>query len=125
MYIMIMVKIYRIENSDGVGPYQSYWKVKIGYLVFSTNKLLLDHSRDDDHPGPGDYDDDVYYEKICECPEHWVYGFTSMRDLRAWFCGSERNWLIILKAAGYNVVTYEVDEDKVCVLDKQCIFEKS
>ena len=93
--------IWRVENSEGIGP---YW----GNFAPQYQKVYLyDKVK---HPRPKHSGRDIHY------------GFTSFEQLKAWFEETGFTVLEDLKAAGYNVVQYEIDEQYVNTEEKHISF---
>ena len=97
------MRIYRIETEHGTGPYVggefSSW--------CSEDKLGLDEhlrlvERHQYHPAAPSPEED----KICWFGRDHVFGFSSKRQLRAWFTGKARK---LMHEAGFSVSVYEID----------------
>lgn len=108
------MKIFRIEDQNGMGPYNSKF---IG-LDWQINSHLNPNS----HPSP---DVDIglrsKIEEIKWIRSLFYCGFESMQSLNQWFHPKE---LIALLNAGFTVVTYECSEGYLYVGDRQVIFWK-
>jgi len=104
--------IYRYEDKDGYGPYNSSKRVTNTDL----NIVLRQHDDCVDHPCPSkDFD--------CPCSMLDVrYGFCSMADLEAWFTVEVRE---LLKIAGFSVVKYDVPVCSIQMGKKQVRFDNS
>ena len=107
------VLVYRVENTDGVGPY--WGKIRDWY-----NKSRCRHDIGLNRPGPG------------ECPKikstfgrnvpiDYNFGFYSLASLKTWFPKSDRK---LLKEDGYSISVYKVPKKSYFRATKQCIFIK-
>lgn len=105
-----METLYRVEKSNGDGPYHSS-----GYSRLHGGKDC-DYSR---HPCPNDDGLEGGYDRYgFEKPRH---GFESLEKFREWFRTEERT---TLAAFGYLLVVYECDRTqhgrKQLVFDLDC-----
>lgn len=94
--------IYRIEGSDGLGP---YWGSPI--LEMSTA-----HSRGDSHPDPMSEDIPMMSDSFC--------GFPTLDQLKWWFKG----WRSMMRRMGFRLKVYEVPHKFVRIGAKQLVFQK-
>lgn len=101
------MKIYRVENRDGEGPYQ----------CGDRSPWWLDKRESTEHPEPN-------YIFLLENPE-WFCGFDSPEQLFAWFTCDE---LERLKKEGFLVHIFEVPEadkdDLVRADNRQVLFRR-
>ena len=114
MYIDSMKReVYRIENDNGIGPYQYDWVVKQGTISVSSLDLTLNHN-DSKHPSA--YDDRLMIL------HNSVFGFISMERLNEWFV----DWKLYLHMAHFHIGVYLVDEETIQfgLSRKQIIFKK-
>lgn len=89
------MKVYRVEDDEGGGPYSGkhHRKVEIAYPK----------------------DAQVYWPVPCEdglsdVPRDYVYGFASMKQVRAWFGSKGRRALAKL---GFGLTVFDVDAKSV------------
>lgn len=89
-----MNTIWRIENKEGIGPYQG------NIDSFELNEMMHSHNRDDTKPV-------VCEDKgIMRYPEQdEICGFEDMHQVKSWFTREE---LIALYKGGYNLRRIEV-----------------
>lgn len=86
------MRIYRIENGDGKGPYTGWGHGK-------GHNLAVIHT-DNAHPGP--------YTSFHRTPEaDEKFAFPSMRALFAWFGG----WLPVMLRDGFKVKVIDLNYD--------------
>ena len=112
------MKVYRVEDRTGCGPY-----TKLGYTCIHNSpasKAVEQRPIPSDDPGLTDFwdslsDNDNY--------TRWTFGFASLGQYIEWFNrASERT---ILSNYGLYLSAYKVSKRHVASSDKQCIFEKS
>lgn len=106
-----LIKVYRVENVDGRGPYQSN---------SADTPELIDMSKwhvDENHPEI--YFDIPDFEKIPNAYDFkWLCGFLTLNSLREWFDG----YIPALNRAGFQIKEYMVPKTKVYVGSKQVLF---
>lgn len=95
--------VYRVENSDGVGP----------YYCNSGEWCDGPHTQDTGRPMP--YEDIPNSNHDCKNR----FGFESMDKLMQWFSTSEMNKLY---ERGFRIVTFEVSREHTLIGAKQLIF---
>ena len=107
-----MYTIYRIENSEGVGPYMRKGE------FFYRNEMAVSHSNQNTHPYRS-YDlagEDLSYDQkdllYCACP--------SKQLLYKWFYG----WITKLKKENFFVVKITVSNYIMGNSGKQCFFKQ-
>lgn len=94
------MKFYRVENAEGMGPYQA--------------GLCRPHLYDDNHPSPADSGlPSNQYENY--------YGFASKGSLKNWFRKSDLN---IFEAFGFNTYEYQVKSRDVTRGRKQAVMKR-
>jgi hypothetical protein len=100
--------VFRIENEDGVGPYQKH----SGKILFE--RMCEEHS-DKNHPNYRDDFDNYYYP--------FVFGFHSRQLYKTWFGG----FITLMRTHGFKLSKYEIDPLKIIIgkSGKQIIFRKS
>lgn len=124
---MKKIFIYRLENSQGNGPYNEHDST--GTQTNRSYILSQSHGgKKDTHPNwniDGIYD--KIYNKILKNPlspgySHYYSAFKSLEDLYIWFAGH----LDRLLKSGYTIKSYIVDKDKIIMgkSNKQLAFIK-
>lgn len=114
------VKVFRIENARGVGPYMS------DIIPQEYRTQLTDEVR---HPEP--YKDSRLVSEIESrhpynfnlIPTWMRFGFGSIDQLRNWFYNDD--WLYTLHKYGFVLVEYTVSSDRVYLGNTQCTFKAS
>lgn len=96
-----MIRIYRVENEDGVGPYNNRYKTEAEILL--TDSYLWKHSDCACHPSPQNSSEMMLYRWEWE---DQYYAFRTMANLRRWFKGLG----VPLLMSGYCVSVYEVPD---------------
>lgn len=96
------MKIYRVENREGLGPYRN------------TDWQPWEHGNALTHPCPR-FDKGLNYIKSCE-----KCAFKSYRQLRDWFTKEE---LAELKTMGYDIIKLEVDRKLIRFGKKQIVYQ--
>lgn len=99
------MKVYRVQTPAGEGPYASgiAWE------------LLQPHQCCDNHPAPRN-------DGLSDFTGQHRFGFRSLEQLHAWFSPMERD---ALRAMGFSMAIYEVEECRVKFGGKQIAFEYS
>jgi hypothetical protein len=104
------MKVYRIENEEGQGP-------------FRTNAC-----KDHHYEPPGPATDNVFgdvlgYFKLFKTGEvfHYNYGFQTKYHLNKWFPQKDLKWL---EKKGYSLFEYDIPHWKVHFGGHQCAFKK-
>ncbi len=90
------MKVFRIENSNGTGPYRHS---EIG------SELCRINSGTTNHPGPSS-DKDSEGKPLCNFlwqDRSYIFGFASLEQLLAWFLDE----LELLRSHGFVVSVYE------------------
>lgn len=100
------MKVFRVEDPNGKGPYSSSMTNEILY-----NKLS---SKNESRPSPK-------RDGIEIRPGIDVCGFDSIEKLKQWFHGCRSD----LRKAGFYVAIYEVDAKEIKFGRRQVIFPKS
>jgi hypothetical protein len=108
------MKVFRIEDSNGIGPYSKGW----GCL----DKMFQSHSGLS-HPSPFEEDLNVYEvdengDESIERP-HFC-GFPTLDQMKVWFKGFRAS----LKKAGFKLSIYEVGHKDVQIGEKQLLFRR-
>lgn len=100
-------KVYRVENKEGDGPYNS-----TGY-VEELHEMAIEH-RNDAHPNPwrDEMLQSISSEERC--------GFSSVWDVRRWFEG----FTIRLAENGYHVSIYDVPYEDIRHGESQVLFTR-
>jgi hypothetical protein len=109
-----MYKVYRYEDENGVGPYQSCIDEEFGYLLSKA------HCNNPRTPNPfKDKIEDFYYSitKTGRC----LFGCDSIKLLKRWFRGFNRT----LKRKNFVIVEYVVPNKFSSISGKQCVFDKA
>lgn len=114
--------VWRLENADGWGPYQSYGDAEV--------RLTDSHNRDrKGHPGPVrdfglrrwmEFSGESEFEIALQmgAPRNIEFGNVSNAQLHEWF----RGFLTDLKGDGYRVHVYDVPTDDVITSRHQAAF---
>lgn len=108
------MKVFRIEDSNGIGPYSRWWK--------RLSKMFDCHSGSS-HPSPFDEDLNVYEtdEDGNENGERPHFcGFPTLDQMKVWFRGFRAS----LKKAGFKLSIYEVGHRDVQIGEKQLLFRR-
>lgn len=106
------MKIYRVENDDGRGPYWDNPCVEFNDKLF---KALSSHNEDDEkHPTPC-YD---CFSAPRLGPEIFC-GFLSLQQVRDWFTKQERK---LLRDDGFKFKAFDIPKKFVWEGRKQCVF---
>ena len=105
--------IYRIEDKNGEGPYHgdidsSLWRKE--KHCYETGRPIP--SKD----GVNGFD----FYKTFNADKH-LFGFSSMKQLKEWFCDEE---IEKLYEFGYNIYEFEIDSIDL-ELDHQIVFDKN
>jgi hypothetical protein len=105
--------VYRVENSEGGGPYTFYSFDKADKAVVAVSNALKEaHNESHHHPPP--HSDGISFVRHYErC------GFVSIEDLVQWFDG----WLQKLHDVGFRMAIYDVPTDRVRAGEKQVVFD--
>lgn len=94
-----MAKVYRIENTDGIGPYRSF---NGAYFINTDIKL--------NRPGP--YSDiGPEFDTWGSAIENYYFGFESLEALLTWFDSTEE--LFILKRHNFTCNVYDIPIDVI------------
>lgn len=104
---MGMVKVYRVEGSTGLGPYQDLYE---GEVWDSPHNEYNGHPAwSDEIRGFSQFGNDVsrYYH------DHYHAGFESMKQLFKWFGGYLRRFI---KTSDLRIKVFEVPEEHVIKL---------
>lgn len=104
-----MLRVYRWEDSEGVGPYTGR-----GDSIFTPDAIGDRTFTEKRWPLPND-------DGIEHVESNAVFGFSSVAQARAWFNVHER---IHLRAHGFRLVVYEVQERFVSHGRRQVCFER-
>lgn len=95
-------EVFRVEDALGQGPYRGETYTDSGPGSDSRIEYgTLFNDDDDAHPAP--YKDDLPETPGDTHPRDYMFGFTSMEALRAWFDGPRRKWL---REHGYRLAHY-------------------
>jgi hypothetical protein len=114
-----MKTVYRIENAEGKGPYNTTWfAIDDQQKTVNCGKLMLDHA-DAEHPSP--FNDDNLTYSIYEEFRKYVCGFDSMEKLNNWF---SNYWQRTLASINYTIHTYEVPDENIVYGEYQIMFIK-
>jgi hypothetical protein len=105
-----IVRVYRWEGPDGVGPYNSS-SISDQALLCSLHSHV---SEDGLHLGP-------LSDGIDPCPG-WVFGFSSVASARTWFNPVEQE---LLEAAGFKMKVFLVPEESIRRGEHQVMFDRS
>jgi hypothetical protein len=103
-----MVTIYRVENTDKIGPYQACLDPHQAILL----QAMLTHHESDRATHPGPYRDGCGYIK-----ENQRCAFESVEHLRDWFRGYGK----ILSQSQFRVNLYRVPRSEVKFGRHQCL----
>ena len=103
------MKVFRIEDSNGIGPYSKGWD--------RLSTMFQSHSGFS-HPSPSEEDLDVYDEYGDERP-HFC-GFPTIDQMKVWFKGFRAS----LRRAGFKLSVYEVGHRDVQIGEKQLLFRR-
>lgn len=90
------MKVFRVENCDGVGPYSdesTSARAYVAEILSSMEEATFPAAQDDGLPVGG----------------RWRYGCTDMGDLMARF----EDFIELLSSGGYVLATYDVREEDV------------
>jgi len=117
METMTYMKVYRLENKDGIGVYQAAnYNEQLLVNLRSTFSALSNR-----HPYPND--DSLLRET---CPGmRWMecfFGFDSLKQLRNWFYTNKI--LKVFSESGITINVYEIPAHAVYMGNTQCCFEK-
>lgn len=119
------LKIYRIEDSNGYGPYrgsdESYNLIKHHENTSSKRPTFGDDYRLTVNKSSVD-EIGISLTDLIERMDDYVFGFSSITQLRNWFNDTD---ILRLSEVGFDVVEYDLNvEDKLDViqLTKQIIF---
>ena len=106
---MASVVVYRIEDSDGLGPYFSSKQSD------KLNKMLRLHRDATGRPGPK--------QEGLEHGRWHSFGFPDKDAMKKWFHGSRAE----LRRCGFKLCMYRVDETDIRISrsGKQLVFEKA
>lgn len=106
------MKVFRIEDSNGVGPYSRSWK--------RLRKMFNCHSGSS-HPSPFKEDLNVYEDKGGDVEERPHFcGFPTLDQMKVWFRGFRAS----LNKAGFKLSIYEVGHRNVQIGEKQLLFRR-
>jgi hypothetical protein len=113
---MKTLKVYRVENSDGYGPYRQFWQCKYDEVTYDSMKLNEAHFGCSKHPT-------VLADKIQNFSCNYYCGFASIDSLKNWF---DEKWRNILNEAKFKVSIYEVASNNIkrAKSSKQIVFKK-
>lgn len=105
---MSLVTIYRWEDANGVGPYQSG--------VFSTTEFDIFR-----HPPPGE-DDAFKHLKDCwgDMDSSYLYGFESLQAMFDWF---DEEMVVKMVEAGLCLYKITLDKQAVVFGERQVMFK--
>lgn len=110
------MKVWRVENFQGSGPYQG---TSMGSWADSSekhnNNAICPEPRSD--AGLADAWMNMDYSER----DAYLFGFSSLEQLQAWFSETE---LAKLKSMGYYVTCFEIPEPYIIVGSLQLIFKK-
>jgi len=101
--------VYRVEDSDGRGPYNSYMAHVPG--------LLMAHNQEGPKTRPNTYADPKLRHIM---QDHEFCGFTSLTDMGQWFEGFGE----ALEDNDFTITEYEIDPSLVLHGSGQVVFEK-
>lgn len=100
------MKVYRIENSEGVGPYRS------DEFMDLLDEMKNAHCDEETHPN-------LLHDGLADVwSEAHICAFDSMKKLSRWFNG----YLPLLLSLGFKVKSYETSEYHYGLSRKQLIF---
>jgi hypothetical protein len=106
---MAKVGLYRVQNADGSGPYNS-----LPTEYYKGNSLTYHGNEGDDiHPMPRHDGLDEYISYTEK------FAFASLKQLMSWFSTTEISWLT---KHGFSVYRVWVDTDRVKYGNHQCTF---
>lgn len=112
------MQIWRIEYTDGVGPYHSYRKVGEEFI-----KLIKKFDAGDDiHPMPHGSDKWSIVEKIGCKHDEIFYGFISIAQLRRWWFCPKLN--ACMAKTGFKIIVYHCDDSYGRWDEHQAMFVK-
>ena len=102
-----MPTVWRIEDDEGAGPYDS----GLGW------DELYHHQHSVRHPAPG-AEGEPWFRK-CGVSRDYVFGFTSLEQFHAWFSPED---IEAIYYKGFILRTYEVEEEHIMRGERQCAF---
>lgn len=116
-----MVKVLRVENSEGIGMYACrIWDKEMG----SYPRYTYEMTEASNHPNP--LEDaalfPVWVELGYKNRSKWNFGFVDLAQLRNWIY--RQSWRDELKKYHFMISIYEVDAENFHAGDTQCIFIK-
>jgi hypothetical protein len=100
-----MIRILRVEDAKGLGPYN-----------YNRHTIEMRRAHNGNWKTPSPYDDGLG-NRMTGC---MYFGFESEQAFRSWFGG----WEAELDAAGYFLTEWEVEEEYVRRGGKQLVFER-
>ena len=118
--------VYRVEDSNGMGPYNQTFAN--GYLTSVASRFREIHDDSEDHPALSK--DVELKNKVLQSSGKfgiktgfWIestalFGFTSLSSMYAWF----GQHLDMLKEGKFAVSVFEVPDDDVISSEKQAMF---
>lgn len=109
------MKVYRIENTEGKGPYN-------GSLTCKNKEVLHTLSNHDGHYSPMYYNAKGQRIDLWSEHCHMCCGFTSLGKLLDWFWSTDV--LEMLRNNGYFVAIYDCPRWAVLVQSDQVAFDK-
>lgn len=117
-----MVKVLRVENSEGIGMYACrIWDEKL----HSYPRYIYEMTEASNHPNP--LEDAALFPTWVEIGyedrSKWNFGFVDLAQLRNWIY--RQSWRDELKKHNFMISIYEVDTKNFHAGDTQCIFIKT
>jgi hypothetical protein len=103
------MKVYRIEDKNGIGPYSIYWEWQDVNHFIKINR----------HPFPIDEGIMINSLQIAYGIDKPVCGFNSLDQLKDWFSNDEITKLFGL---GYYIFFYEIEEEFIFQGKRQLVF---
>ncbi len=105
-----LVKIWRVENELGAGPYR---KPVYGGLLIEFNLMGFNESNDHKRPSPNDEQGIAAFVTTLDTEERkkWISGFRTLKQYRSWFDTKQVRQLLHEK--GFFLTRYEVEQERV------------
>jgi hypothetical protein len=115
-----MHTIYRYEDSNGVGPYNTYGPIISNYLY---EVMCKKHGYNNRHIYPNMEEDfpDWHLWLGADGLKDYFSACTSLAGLGSWFLGFND----LLLNNGFKIKVYQVSEIHIGISDKQCFFDKN
>lgn len=113
------MKVYRIEDKNGWGPYSSCYMMDWEHpreVVLC--RLQEAHSRDPLRPSP--YTNGEPWEDYYSSSKDMVFGFASLQELYNWFNGFVEDLINV----GFYIKTFEVPNNQVKLGRLQLAFKR-